>query len=139
MTTIIGTQEALYSDSQCNSDGATYLTPKLKRLGGSIVGFAGDCSAGQKFIDWFMAEGKIPKPKYTKDEDLSVFVLNKDGLFLWTEIDGPDKVLSPYHAIGSGGIMAITALHLGNKPEDALKIACELDPNSSLPIQTEKL
>ena len=44
--------------------------------------------------------------------------------------------ITNYHAIGSGMEYALTAMHLGHSPYEAVKVACDLNIYCSEPVNT---
>ena len=139
MTTIIGTKHAIYSDSQVTTGALPYLAEKIVIIDRTVVGCAGDCTAIEKFLIWFSDPDKEDDPVYDELEDFAALTLNANGLFFWCSSFGPDKVIGKSMCIGSGAMVAQTAMHLGKTPEEAIKVAAHLDIYSSLPVQTQLL
>jgi coenzyme F420-reducing hydrogenase gamma subunit len=139
MTTIIGTRKGIYSDSQVTTGALPYLAEKIIIIDRTIIGCAGDCTAIEKFLTWYNDPDEDSTPEYDETEDFAALTLNANGLFFWCSAFGPDKVIGKSMCIGSGAMVAQTAMHLGKTPEQAIRVAAQLDVFSSLPIQTQLL
>ena len=139
MTTIIGTRQGIYSDSQVTTGALPYLAEKIIIIDRTVIGCSGDCTAIEKFLVWYADPDNVDDPEYDEFEDFAALTLNENGLFFWCAAFGPDKVIGKSMSIGSGSMVADTAMHLGKTPEEAIKIACKLDMYSSLPVQTQLL
>ena len=137
MTTIVGSQNKLVSDSRVttvsfNSDVKTYLAPKLYRKKDAIIGACGTNDAIEAFVKWYGSKKARPKFKGGEFEGL---VLTKDGLYYFDETCARDKVLNPWFAVGSGSHAALGALHMGATLEESISVACKVDPASGEPVQ----
>jgi len=51
----------------------------------------------------------------------------------------PQPILDSYFAIGSGSHFAVGAMDAGASVEDAVRIACKRDPNSSEPLSVVRI
>lgn len=144
MTTIVYRDGMMAADSQTtistDAGGARkFRCEKLYRSkdGKAIIGTAGESFPALKFVRWY-GSGKKP-PKELAGTDFTCLVLTSSGL---VEYDGhcePDPVLEPFYAVGSGAKAALGALHMGATAEQAVEIACRIDPYSSPPIVTMRL
>ena len=85
-----------------------------------IFGCAGDDTAIAKFEDWLLRRGNKPK---LDAEDFTALQLFGGKLYIWGTAMRPELVLSPYHAIGSGGAYALGCLAQGGTVAQALDIA----------------
>lgn len=113
-----------------------------KRVGrhDHILGFAGDVSYAKLYCDWYCSKKQQPMPDQLRHipEDRSFTVLILIGKRLY-EADGicrPMEIEAKFHAIGSGAQAALGAMHAGSSALQAAKIACKIDPNCGLPVQT---
>lgn len=108
---------------------------KITRVGDALVGVAGEVSEIQAWLKWYQAGQRGAKPKVTT---FSALVLTKKGL---TQHIGTSEmeVEQGFLAIGSGCMAAQALLVAGHTVEEAVTVACEVDPNSSLPIHVESL
>lgn len=128
MSTIIAAEGKIYADRQWIVGGYEVRGTKLHKIGNSVLGISwsgpnSDCL----FLSWY------------KKEEVELVELDFDALEVTSEggiyhylgrdkaIGGPAEVQQDYMAIGSGREFALTALHLGKTPEEAIKIASELD------------
>lgn len=142
MTTIVGTANRLVSDSKIimykkDKDDTFYEGPKLFRKGDAIIGTAGSHILGEVFIKWYGTKKK--KPNFGPKADFEALVVTKDGLYHYDEDLSGGKVNREWFAIGSGSFAALGALYAGKTPEEAVEIACQVDPYSGLPLQILKL
>jgi hypothetical protein len=142
MTTIVGVKDRLVSDSKIimektNGDDTQYEGPKLYRKGDAIIGTAGSHGLGEAFIKWYGS--KKAKPKFPPKADFEALVLTEKGLYHFDEDLSGGKVDREWFAIGSGSFAALGALHAGKTPEEAVLIACKVDPYSGEPVQVLKL
>jgi ATP-dependent protease HslVU (ClpYQ) peptidase subunit len=147
MTTIAATRHALAGDTMVHieSIGATYPAIKVRRIKGNPCGAAGDAGDCTRMLDWAetgFAEKKRPKftcPPGAPDEAM-LLILQADGIYLMTQNDPyPEQIAADYYAIGSGGPAALGALYAGATLEQAMDIACVVDPYTRGPITVLKL
>lgn len=147
MTTILATRDRMISDSKAtiHSAGLVYPATKIFRGRGMIVGACGDNGDCTRFIEWAQS-GYKGRPEFTfkKDEEEDAIVglvLKADGIYIFCpSYPVPEKINAEFYAIGSGGDAARTAMILGQEPERAVEIACQVDEqNSGLPLQILKL
>jgi len=68
-------------------------------------------------------------PSYT---ELSGIFTYQNRAFEFDIESGALFEINDFQALGTGAIYALTALHLGHSPQEALEIACKLDPYSEL-------
>ncbi len=137
MTTIVGNSEKLVSDSRVttvsfNNDVKVYLAPKLYEKNGAIIGACGTNDAIEAFVKWYGSKKARPKFKIGEFEGL---VLTAEGLYYFDETCARDRVLNPWFSVGSGSHAALGALHMGASLEEAVRVACKVDPASGEPIQ----
>lgn len=135
------------SDSK-NTDesGAKWLCNKIEVLAdGSVFLGSGHLCTIAQCRHWAKHSWKEEKRPdfsfYLEDVDergFSCLHISKDGTKI-VLIDGelhPIEVLDDYVGIGSGASYAIGAMDAGASAEEAIKIACDRDGNSCLPVQT---
>jgi len=102
---------------------------KIRRVGRSIIGAAGDWSDVLKF--WDMIERKKKKDTgLTESSELEAIELHPGGIFLYNSSGLKYAVKDEYFAIGSGGPYAMGALAMGATPEEAVAIATRFDPST---------
>jgi ATP-dependent protease HslVU (ClpYQ) peptidase subunit len=115
-----------------------------------IIGFAGVCADADllHFLEKIRTPRGLPSLVETKamlDDraDLAALVsFPRHGLWQITkEPEHPVQLFrlrGAYGAIGSGTMSAITSMLLKKDAEEAVKIACEVDINSRLPVHVAK-
>lgn len=77
---------------------------------------------------------KFDQKFWTENEYLIAY---KDALFYTCDLDVIE--VKEYAAVGCGSDYALTALHLGKGPFDAVKAACELCAFTAIPIIVESI
>ena len=88
MTTIVASKKhrTMVADRKVTDTAASmrYHTKKLRAIGSSIVGCAGDSSAISKFVRWLEAGApQDDRPKFDRDATLAALLLNEKGLFIF--------------------------------------------------------
>ena len=105
----------------------------------AIIATAGESAPALVFLDWY-GTGKRPPPRLLEgNADFTCLVLRRDGLWEYDAWCRGDKVLEPFYAIGSGAKAALGAMHMGASAEEAVRVACLIDPYSAPPIVTMSL
>jgi hypothetical protein len=104
-----------------------------------ILGFAGESMPALLYLDWY-GSGKEP-PQIFADmvSDFSVLIFNKHGVFEADAYCRPERVLEKFWSIGSGAKAALGAMHMGATANQAVAIACKIDPYSGTPITWMRL
>lgn len=127
MTTIAVDVRAgkMASDSRISCGDAHYESDKLFVCpDGSLIGIAGYLIDAKRFVRW-MQDGadENAKPQFA-DDYFTALVLNASGLSKWDSncIEIPMNNAS-FYAIGSGGHVAMGAMHAGASVERAIEIA----------------
>lgn len=121
------------SDSFCS---AGYHVNKLVSTKRGIFGMAGDDRAIARF-EAYLRGGK--KPAQIPDgsgEEFCALQLHEGKLWIWGEAMRPELLLTPYHAIGTGGPYAAAALRHGASVLEALETAEYYDSNTKGPMFT---
>ena len=134
MTTVATNGEVMAADSCISGDYADEGS-KIRRIGRSLYGIAGDYTAAMKFLDWRAK----PKSKPDVSGDFEALEINAKGIWYWDNNLRPVKAGRKFAAIGSGSSAAMGAMLAGKGPREAVKIACQLDNASALPIIVEEL
>lgn len=134
MTTIATDGEVMAADS-CISGEYSDEGIKIHRIGKSVYGIAGDYTAAMKFLDW----RHKPKSKPDISGDFEALEINAKGIWYWDNNLRPVKSGRKAASIGSGSSAAMGAMLAGKGPRDAVKIACQLDIASALPVIAEEL
>jgi 20S proteasome alpha/beta subunit len=129
MTTILACAKkgVMVSDSRCTSEGIWFPMTKVHRLDGSLLGIAGNVKEGHAWLKWYTNGKKGARPKL---EAFAALILRKGQLFDVSP-DGLEMLVERgYHAIGSGGPVALGAFMAGADPKRAVEIACTVDAHS---------
>jgi ATP-dependent protease HslVU (ClpYQ) peptidase subunit len=143
LTVVVYRDGTMAADTRIvHSDAGIAKATKLvrKRIGrrDHILGFAGVVSYATMYIEWFGSGKPMPEQLRNIPSEYGFNVLILAGKRLY-EADGvgrPIEVESKFYAIGSGAMAALGAMHHGATALQAAKIACKLDHNCGLPIQT---
>jgi hypothetical protein len=140
MTTVAADARAgvMVADSRATIEGACWLpATKMYRFDGEIVGLCGDSIDEAKWLAWRRAGKRGKFPKLT--DEFQGLVLKAAGLW-WLDDKGGEMLIERgFHAIGSGGNCAITALILGHDAKTAVEVACQVDPHSGGEIVSMRL
>jgi ATP-dependent protease HslVU (ClpYQ) peptidase subunit len=142
MTTIAANLSEMAGDSRVTVGSICYHTDKVFRIGDSIVGVAGDANNTTKFLAWMRKECPPDEVGMILDDEhtFSALVLNPRGLFYYCDCVEPDRVHDKCMAIGSGADIAVTAMHFGKTPTEAVHVACKLNTSDSGgPVKTIQL
>jgi len=111
-----------------------------KRIGKRdvVIATAGGTYAGMIFVDWYGSSKPVPEilADLDTEEDFAVLVHDRGKLFHANHLCRLVEVQDPFTAVGSGYKAALAAMHCGRSAREAVRIACLLDPYSSLPIAT---
>lgn len=124
MTTIAANRDMMASDSLCDDEGMKSYHPKLFVVKGHVIGFAGEYCDGLKFVEWYKDRRRTLELTET-----CALVLTPRGLFLYEDAT-PQKIESPYYAIGSGKREAMAAMYLGYSPAEAIEVSKVFDVNT---------
>lgn len=141
MTTIVATREGIWSDSKVSLDhlNLSYPAVKIQRGKDCVFGAAGNGGDCSKFLDWasegFKGKEPVWSNKSQTDDYLLALVVKADGIYFFHPGDILEKIELDMFAIGSGGKAARVALMLGQTPEEAIRLAAEVDPGTGGPIQ----
>lgn len=103
------------------------LRTKIRRIGDTIVGGAGESRASEAVCKWLEAGADVDAfPKIAESDKANVLVAGPDGLFLYENSPHPLRLDNNFFAIGSGGDAAMAAMHLGCNAQRAVEVACEV-------------
>lgn len=148
MTTVaVNLEEGIMvSDSKVSLDhkGVDYPAVKIIKRAGMLIGASGHAGDCTRFMKWAAGKFQDKEPKWAEDEgtedSVMGIVLKDDGIYVWSQGDPePERVEAPFYAIGSGGKAARAAMFMGASVEQAVEVACKVDPYSALPLQILKL
>lgn len=133
MTTIIGdakrsiiVSDTMMSDSDSNTKDLDFR--KVVKFKDGWLAVAGDVRNLEKVRRW-LNDSTLPKPEIKEEFDCDFMKLTPDGLFV------TDRHLDFWEcvtvdALGSGSGIALGAMKLGHKAEDAVWAATQVDVNS---------
>lgn len=141
MTTIAASvsEGVMVCDSRIQiEDDVWWPGDKVYRIGEALVGGAGDTAAIRKFLDWLRAGRKALKTKWDGG-DFEALVLDSSGLAYWCSTLVPEPIPRGFHAIGSGGKVALGAMLEKANCARAVHVAALVDTNTGGEIQTHKL
>lgn len=142
MTVIAWDGKTLAADKQTTSGGTTGTVTKIHRVPGGIVGFTGNEGHAVALLAWFL-DGRNPDkwPKKSGNNCASAVYITADGMFCYTGEDGPfaSKHEDKRDAWGAGYAYALAAMHLGHNALEAVQVACALDINCGMGIDTLEL
>lgn len=132
MTTVAVKNGEMAADTQLTGC-YSYRVQKIFRLqDGGLVGGAGTWNRAYAAIQWLI-EGQGDPPKF---EDASLLILRPDGSLWMADDEFPAyPLLDKFAAIGVGALAAVTAMRAGLSAGDAVKAACDIEPNTSGPVQ----
>lgn len=124
MTTIACTPRHMASDSLLLDDTIAH-TRKMWRCNGGILGAAGSGGVGYRLAMYLNGTGKAPQ----MDEEAALWIDGK-AIWLFDESVHPYPISDPFAALGTGTMAALAAMHLGQTPRQAVKVASKVDPNT---------
>lgn len=144
MTTIAYRDGIMAADSRAYSGNRFPVGEKTKiRLldDGTLIGVSSTVPGeGEAVIQWFAA-GADPKDGPSASPKHTLLAVRPGGEVFFADdsyfISGPLK--AEFFAIGSGGEYAQGAMAMGASAEQAVRIACRLDPWSAEPVMVLEL
>lgn len=146
MTTIAFKDGILAADSRSTSNyydrvhRCQKLFRKTTKDGAEvIIATAGENAPGLVFVEWYGSGKKPPLKLLDGDADFCCLVLTKKGLFEFDKWCHGEEVMDPFYAVGCGATAALGAMHAGATAEQAVEIACRIDPFTGPPVVTEAL
>jgi hypothetical protein len=136
MTTIAAKASTgeIAADSMVSGDDSFYLVEKLRSGQTSVYGGCGDWDKLLKFYNSLESGADLDS-----DTDVTVLELRSDGIWIYESTIIPAKIKNDFWAIGTGANFAISAMHLGLTPAEAVKLACLYDTSSHEPIDVMTL
>lgn len=147
MTVIVVRDGIIAADSCAVAGRAKWPTRKLVRRGNVAIGCSGSFVDGRTFGEWYFAgadRDNLPafhnRNQPDDAPDFHALVLKPDGWEFWTEKFQPELPcdhLWPFHAIGSGRIAAMAAMHMGASAVEAAEIACKVTDGCEPPVMHE--
>lgn len=140
MTTIVANLECMAADQRATDDGPPLChVEKIRRIGDSLFGVAGDCFAALAILEWLEAPRRDRAKLYKMfgDEpgwryEVMLLELSPSGLALWNGWGLRMPLLDAAYAVGTGGAVALDALENGAAPDEAIRRAMKRDQFSGL-------
>jgi ATP-dependent protease HslVU (ClpYQ) peptidase subunit len=140
MTTVLADVRfgLMVADSNITDTHKAWKIRKVYRIGGSLVGMAGNAEEFLPFLVWCRAGMQEDPPKL---KTLEALILSSAGLLHYSMSTLPIRIGSGRHAIGSGSMAALAVYEaLGFcDPRRAVHIACKHDAGSRGPVRVYKL
>jgi hypothetical protein len=136
MTTIVANPEGMASDTRVTG-GPMFNTTKMRRIGDSLYGGAGDLSQILKMFLWF--ENPDQAPVWKAPPEFTILQVSPRGIFVWESEMIAIPIDTPFYAIGSGSEYAMGALAYGANLDKAIEIASMFDPGTSGSVHYEPL
>jgi ATP-dependent protease HslVU (ClpYQ) peptidase subunit len=120
--------------------GVRGTVTKIRRIGGCLVGCAGNAARAEHLMAWFAAGGgaaTFPNWQDDKEEFVDMVVITPEReVHHYQRSAYPIRYAERQFAEGSGRDFAIAAMHLGYDARRAVEVACELDPRCGQGIDT---
>lgn len=149
MTVIAYKNKILAADTKAvGEEGLTYKSKKLEKLSnGTLIGCAGDADCrdlvtilGKATLNKMPTKAKL---RGTETFFRGIWVFPTGEVFKVSVEFEENKwdaeimpILEPQIAVGSGGAYALGAMLAGKSAIEAVKIACKLDNNCDLPVES---
>lgn len=140
MTVICFRAGQMAADSSCFvDDTAIHGMKKVHRIGGGLVGCAGNVASIDAFVRW-LRDGAIDGD-YPLMESLEAIVVDPRGRVSAYDDNSaePIEVRAPYCAIGSGRDFALGALHAGADARGAVRAAIKHHGPVKGPVRVYRL
>ena len=136
MTTIAASLgfQMIAADSRCSTDTWMFNVSKLRSGPGTAFGAAGTWEQILKFYAALEQNGELGS-----ECDVEVLELRKDGLWIYNGSLVCFPIKERFWAIGTGAPYAISAMHLGKSPAEAIEIAKLFDPGTGGEIETMRI
>jgi hypothetical protein len=129
------------ADTNVSDGNQKWKCNKIEHIENAFYGAAGGAIDVEKFFDWlreWKRSGKKPrKPKLDEDE-FQALSIDRTGTYFWDSQLYPMRLTDPM-AVGSGAQAARAAMLCGADIERAVRVACEVDDGSNLPITTRRV
>jgi 20S proteasome alpha/beta subunit len=143
MTCIAWDGKTLAADKRACSGQMISVVTKIWRLGDVLFAGSGDPSFVYQMREWVRAGRVVADfPVSQRDEDdwQPCLVIEADGTpSLYERTPYPVRLENRFVAIGSGREYARAAMQLGHGALEAVRVACELDPNCGSGIDALEL
>lgn len=134
MTTVAYDGTTLATDSRSVGYYVDDAVKKLFEVDGVFYGFAGGVTDIASVIQWLQNGGADGKPEI-KEEDVFGIEVNGDDVFYWEKNLVKIPRATPC-AVGSGAVVAMTAMLCGKNAVEAVEMAKILDQNTGGDVQS---
>src|SRR3712207_4523317 len=116
-------------DTQCiHEDRLVSTHQKVHVVRDMIVGYATCVASGIEFLGWVeRGKGSRGKPGGLSEE-FTGLLLDESGIYEYRYQLVPMRIEGDCWAIGSGAQAAMGAMLMGADPEEAVQVACAIDP-----------
>lgn len=160
MTTIVVDRAVgvMVSDNQNTLAGVPTACRKIFRIDsgpnkGTLVGTAGAPGPCFIFMNWYrhheehnfsevMDDNQILGIDLNEEDFWCILLTTDNKIMIVDRFFCPEEIPAPYHAVGSGGSIALGAMDAGATALQAVEIACRRDTFTSKmnrPLQVEEL
>lgn len=138
MTTIACslTHKAMAADSRITGD-VIFHAEKVRRVGKSLFGVAGDWEVCIAFFEWIETDRK-EKPSLPEGA-FEAIELHKSGIYQYQRNCIRIPVQDRFYACGSGAQGAMVAMSLGKDPKAAIVAVARFDETTGPPIKSYPL
>ena len=140
MTVIAWDGTTLAADKQATICGNPYPVTKIYRVPGGLVAFSGGGSHAMELLEWFRAGCVIDKYPKARSEDGSagaLFITSTGEIKLYSDTSPYTETIEQrYYARGAGRDYALAAMYLGKTAREAVEVACALEINCGMGIDT---
>lgn len=141
MTVIAWDGKTLAADKMMGFGTSKVTVTKICRIDGMLFGWAGDAALGRACQHWVhsgMAIDAFPPAQRTNTG--SMLIIMPDGeIRHYGSEPYPMIIEEKFYTVGSGDEYAAAALYLGKSAREAVEVACALDPNCGMGIDTLEL
>jgi hypothetical protein len=132
MTTIAANLRSMAGDTRVTGNMPMCYCEKIFRIRDSLVGVCGGNAYTTQWLEWFRREMPPVETLLDIDEDVDEksfcgLVLDEKGLWLYTNMCEPDKLLDKFYAIGTGSMVACESMRRGDTPAQAVHAAARWD------------
>lgn len=135
MTVVAWDGKTLAADSAVTVGGMRLACEKIERFpDGSLYGAAGDGDETVKLADFIRKGGTGRRPKC--ESVYALHILPDGTVNLYSGSAWPDRITSPFVAIGSGCKYAMAVMWAGFDSARACEAAIALDKSCSAPVVT---
>ena len=142
MTVVAWDGRTLAADKASNFSGFLATATKIYRLPcGGLVGFAGDADKAMMMLEWFKRGRQIEEfPECNKTDPTSCLFISSDGtVYRYDGLPRTMLIENHFYAMGCGRDYALAAMHLGYDARRAVEVACALDANCGVGIDSLEL